>query len=238
MVEDPFDFPYRRGSFQEWAPPLLCKTHEIDNVIVRGDVCFSTPAPNLGGAHVLVVGGGGSANSVTYDGYDYIISMNHFFLHPVLSQTQVNLVGVGAGVNLKDEKFLTYVRDFNPVLAFEIHPNWSPANYAHLKSSLKLFYHTQVYGRIGMGVRLVNLSAALGAARISFIGFDGPAAILTGNHAFQPGKKDLPSLCNAENADRIHEGQYSHFWDYIRKIYPEVKFVSLDEENKYHKDLF
>lgn len=237
MVEDPFDFPYRRGGFKEWAPRLLREMHELDSVYIQDDICYSVPAPDLTGASVLVIGGGGSSNQVSTEGYDYIISMNHFFLNERFSKTKIDLVGLGAGVNLKSVDFLKYVYEFNPTLAFEIHPNWSPASYSHLANSFRVYYHTQIYGRIGMAVRLINLAAALGASTVSFIGLDGPEAILAGNHAFQPGKKDLPSLLNEGNASIIHQAQYDHFWGYIQNLYPNTKFVSIDKENKYHKCL-
>lgn len=235
-IDDPFDFPYRRGGFTEWAPLLLKRMHELDNVRIKEDICYSLPAPDLTGTNVLVIGGGGSSSQVSMEGYDYIVSMNHFFLNEKFSQTKIDLVGVGAGVNLRDVKFLKYIREFNPTLAFEIHPNWSPTSYAHL-DSFKVFYHTHVYGKIGMAVRLINLAAALGATSISFIGLDGPEAILAGRHAFQPGKTDLPSFLHEGNASIIHQTQYNHFWSYIRNLYPNTKFISIDKKNKYHQVL-
>ena len=86
-----------------------------------------------------------------------------------------------------------------------------------------------------MCARMVNLAAALGASRVEFIGFDGPKAIIEGNHAFEKGKTKLPSFCTPDNAHKIHQEHYRLFWKYITELYPNTTFVSIDKRNEYHK---
>ena len=125
-----------------------------------------------------------------------------------------------------------FINKYNPQVVFEIHPNWYKVNIPATG-----LYHTKIYGQIGVGARLINLAAALGAEQIDFIGLDGPTAILNGQHAFEPGKTELPSLCNKNNAHQIHLDQYGFFWSYIKKLYPNTIFNSLDKNNIYHANL-
>jgi hypothetical protein len=237
-ILDPYDFPYRRGKFEEWAPPLLREMHPSlsHDLIVNENIAYSATDNKLDGKNILIIGGGGSTNRFDLNNYDVYWSMNSFFLNEKVRKLRLQLIGIGAGVDLHNRLFLDYVEYFRPILAFEIHPAWVHRQYNHL-GSLKMCYHTSLYGKIGMGIRLVNLAAALGAATVSFIGFDGPEAILQGDHAFEPGKTDLPSLVSESNARFVHKHQYDFCWKRLMITYPFTKFISLDKDNYYHQCL-
>ena len=239
-IFDPYDFPYRKGEFKNWAPPILKAWHpnicSSSELIIKDSIAYTKPF-DLTGQSVCVIGGGGSVNRFSIGEYDHYWSMNSFFKHDKLKSMPLQLVGVGAGIDLNDKAFIDYVEIFQPVLAFEIHPVWEHRLYSHLNTRW-MCYHTALYGRIGMGIRLINLAAELGAETISFIGLDGPEAIFRGDHAFEPGKKDLPSLVNEENAHFIHKHQYDFCWKTLLNLYPFTKFISIDKENQYHEFLF
>lgn len=239
-VYDPFDFPYNTGPFTSWAPQLLTKTFNLPvhdplfDFSIYDDIVHTSPF-NIEGS-VIIVGGGPSSLSLTnadYESYDFTWTMNYGFrLVP-----DVDLLAVGGGIDIEGAEFNKWLNNNKRVvLAFEIHPRFFGRNIRG-KFPDAIFFHNSVYGKIGVGVRLVNLAANLGAHTIAFIGFDGPQSILEGRHAFQMGKTELPSGVTPSNADDVHSKQYSFFWNFIRQRYPDTKFVSLDTTNPYHKCL-
>lgn len=236
---DPYDFPYRRGEFKNWAPPLLKMWHPTickeSPLVIKEEIVYTKPF-DLSNQSVCIVGGGGSVNRLTIGEYDHYWSMNSFFKNEKVSKLNLQLVGVGAGVDLHHPDFIQYCKSHDTVLAFEIHPAWEHRQYNHFENR-KMCYHTALYGRIGMGIRLIQLAAELGAETVAFIGLDGPEAILKGDHAFEPGKTDLPSLTDATNAHFIHKHQYDFCWQVLVNQYPFTKFISIDKENKYHEYL-
>ena len=226
----PFYFPYATDVFTDWAPKLM-RQMGFRPTVIREDIIY-TPI-KVNGDHLLVVGGGPSTNTLNdCTSYSDVWSMNKFYKNRFLSETKLDLIGVGAIVDENATELNEYLDKFNPQMAFEIHPRWFTQRISNC-----IVYHTKFYGQIGMGARLINLGAALGFKQISFIGLDGPQAILEGRHAFEPGKTELPSLCNKENAHQIHLDQYAFFWNYISQLYPDTQFISLDKDNEYHKDL-
>lgn len=238
----PFDFPYRNGDFKQWVTPLFKRTFPFDmsKLVIKDDIIHNCPFSILPHRKVLVVGGGPSTLTFNnYDDYDHVWTMNKGYQLPQLRES-IELLSVGAGVNLQDDSFQTLISNVKPYLAFEIHPKWFTVDQKILIKKLEycsFAYHTNIYGKIGSAVRLINLAASVGAKDISFIGLDGPEAILQGQHAFEPGKTDLPSFCNKDNVVEIHQDQYDHFWQYIRNVYPDVKFNSIDKNNRYHVSL-
>ena len=191
-------------------------------------------------SHILVVAGGPSTNVLDWEpkNYDYIWSLNQFYLNPKLANTNVDLITVSGEINLLDGRFHDYLEKYHPWVGFEPHHRWmrNPIETtAFQKSHDKIFaYASRFYGKIGGGVRLIILACVLGAKKISFVGLDGPKPIFEGNHAFEPGKNLLPSEINEQNADEVFTFQYDIFWDYIQNLYPKVIFDSLDKTNKYH----
>ncbi len=245
---DPFNFgakPHNDNDFTSWAPKMLRKLYPSfsDKLIVKKDIVyqahpfFSTSI----GAKLLVIGGGPSTNDLTLTDlqkYDSIWSLNKFYKHPLLKQVRMSLVVSGAGINLLDDEFQEYLYKYEPVCLFEIHPKWQSYhrfinNNFYIKKNIACF-HSKIYGAIGCCIRMINLAAAIGIKEIHFIGLDGSVEIKKGNHAFTPGKTELPSLCNIENADIVHLFLYNHFWTYIQDLYPQIKLISLQLKNPLH----
>lgn len=234
-VYDPFDFPYRNGPLEQWAPPLLNVLFGVksEDLVVQFDIVHDFNM--IVEEPVLVMGGGPSTlQHLDYDKCKYRWSMNYAYRN----LKNVALLAVGANVDITSDEFLDWQYYEGGVLAFEIHPKWGGMRrHINKLSGSTQYFHTQIYGKIGVGARLINLAAALGAPEVHFIGLDGPEAILKGQHAFEPGKRELPSSCNESNAQDIHQYQYDFFWEYIRRLYPNTKFVSIDKNNVLHRGL-
>ncbi len=249
---DPFNFgakPHNDNDFTSWAPKMLRELYPSfsDKLIVKKDIVYQAHPffSTYNGAKLLVIGGGPSTNNLTLTDlaeYDSIWSLNKFYKHHLLKQVRMSLIVLGAETNLLDGEFEEYIYKYEPLCLFEIHPKWQSYhrfinNDFYIKKNRSCF-HSKIYGAIGCCVRMINLAAAIGASEIYFVGCDGPEnAILIGQHAFEPGKTNLPSLCNAANAREIHQAEYDFFWDYIRELYPKVKFVSLQKNNPLHAKL-
>ncbi|MBP9777788.1 MAG: hypothetical protein KBD25_01235 [Rickettsiaceae bacterium] len=218
----PFYFPYAQYEFIKWAPLTMEAVVGVYPDVIKEDVIYSNV--KLNSEHITVIGGGSSSLTLK-DVPACVWTMNGFYK----TDKKCNLISVGGSVNPHDHNLLRYINKYKCQVAFEIHPKWHQQ-----KLPATCYYHTKIYGQIGVGARLINLAAALGAKQIDFIGLDGPLAILKGHHAFEPGKTELPSMCTKETAHQIHLDQYRFFWQYIRELYPNTIFNSLDKNNEYH----
>ena len=71
-------------------------------------------------SRVLIIGGGPSSNEVNWENldYDYIFSINHFYKNEKLKNRPVDLISVGAEVDLQSDEFVSYVSEHNPTLVF------------------------------------------------------------------------------------------------------------------------
>lgn len=197
---------------------------------------------DIQGKSILIIGGGPSTNDwletkPDLTTYDYIWSMNHFFLNPFLSQIPIALAMVSLEVNTKEFKFREYVHKFNTIFGIEWNPAWIN-KVKGLKEAIpanRLFcMHTRFYSKLGYAVRMIIFASELKASKVSFIGLDGPDPIAKGKHSFQPGKKSMPSGINSTNAPHLFARQYKEFWTYIEQHYPDVQYDSIDKSNQYH----
>ncbi len=201
---------------------------------------------------ILIIGGGGSSNKllnydtlISEDNYDYIWSLNTFFLHPQIQKLKLDLVSFGPDtMDLDHEQKADYLNKFNPLVGLELHYKLygSPERnksikYINEQYALNkiFFFQTKWYSILGGGVRLLILACVLGVKEISFVGFDGYSAGLSGSHSFEPGKKSLPSrlaLYSDKNGRYAYE--YELFWHYIREKFPQTNIISVDRDNPYH----
>lgn len=185
--------------------------------------------------------GGGPSSKYDWDSidYDYLWSMNHFFLNKKLKNRKVDLAMILGEVNLSSKLFLDYIREHRTFLGFEINTIWSGFNFPEYENYFCM--HTKFYSRVGVAARMLIFAAELGFKNILFTGLDGPEPMFKGEHGFQPGKTTMPSSFSGlskEQIIKVYEYQYEVFWDYIRKFYPEVAFKNVGGGQRYHpKDL-
>ena len=179
---------------------------------------------------LLIIGGGGSTNNLDWQSlntYDYVWSVNHFFLHPILKDVKVDLVMMMAEPDLNGKEWLEYRERFKPYVGFEVNDKWN--GYKFDDYDRYFCMHTRFYSKLGACVRMMIFAAELGITSIDFVGLDGESAILEGDHAFQPGKTTMPTTKGS------FIEQYYSFWNYIQTSYPDVRFYNLGGGEEYHK---
>ena len=189
---------------------------------------------------ILILGGGPSSEKadLTASEYDYVWSMNHFFLR--YPNTKIDLMSLGSEVNLDQTEFLGYIKKYRPHIGVEWHDKWSsnPEQNKKIKDLSKensfFCWQSRWLGCVGVGVRLIILGCELKSEEIHFAGFDGPSAMVNGDHHFQKGKVSFPAGLNGQNADDAFSSQYKVFWNYIEDTY-KTKIKSIDTNNPYHK---
>jgi len=192
------------------------------------------------GATILMLAGGPSVNSFDWntEDYDYCWSLNHFFLNKKIANIKLDLIVLSAEVKLSHEKLQAYINKHEPWVGFESHHRWlrSSGDTRSFYDTSRMFaMATRFYGKLGGGIRQLILAAELGAKEVFFIGLDGPGPIIKGEHGFEPGKKNLPSQVNSKNAHQVFMEQYTEFWAYMKKYFPNTRFISLDSNNEYHQ---
>lgn len=220
-----------------------CKLNDYDFISNKEIMYTRNPIfENFLGNRILLVGGGPSSLTLTkeqLEKYDSIWSMNHFFLNPLLFETEIDVAMISLEVDLRGEKLHKYAKTHNTIFGIEWHSTWLERIPYLISGDLcdknRLFFmHTRFYSKLGYGVRMIILASELGVNQIDVIGLDGPVPLLEGNHAFQKGKKILPSGINPSNIKNVFKNQYDAFWTYVRKTYPKVKYNVLCM-NRYHE---
>jgi len=198
---------------------------------------------------ILIVGAGPSTNEVKWHNleYDYIFSLNHFYLNSNLKNRKVDIAVIGGEVDYQSDDFLNYVNEFNPILMFELHSRWEKE-----KTYLRLLYenypkiscfNTRIYGKLGGVPRLLMFALEMKPKEIYFIGMDGGTSLsavskkFTGdlNHSFEEGKENLPHLVNESNAYSVYYGQYEELWNYIlNELNYDTRLYNLGENSEYN----
>lgn len=221
-----------------------------ENLFITDDIVYNQLADleKFYNKRILILGGGPSTAEVNWENieYDYIFSMNNFFMNPKLENINIDLLAVGAEVNHQDSKFISYINKYNPILMFEIHDRWyNEKNYFDMlyQSYSKIScFHSRIYGKLGVGVRLMMLAIALHASEIYLIGVDGCPCLsvssgkfVNANHSFEFGKTKLPYMINTDNAYNVYYQQYNTLWNYIlNKTELNTKIYNLGEFSDYN----
>jgi hypothetical protein len=239
-----FDHHRSRGPFDQWASAdcnemffQFVKDLHKDNEIVYEKL---PEFENYKDSTVLIVGGGPSARDLDLDEqeYDYLWSINHFFKSDKFKDAKADLLMVMGEPDTEAPDFLQYRDKYKPAIGFEIHDRWQGYKFDNYEKYFCM--HTRFYGRVGGGVRMLLFAAALGCKKVMFTGFDGPEAIFDGDHAFEPGKKSLPTIFAHVMPGEIcatFKLQYDYFWDYIQDLHPHTQFENLGGGEKYHEKI-
>jgi len=210
------------------------------DVVINGEVFYqkNNLFSNFKGSSILVIGGGPSAKNITIEkeGYDYVVSCNHFFLNQAVVELGVDLAIIGDEVDITSDKFLKYVESHDTLFCFE--------NIGRDLQQLKKFKekypdrvvwaHTRYHSKIGAIVRIISLLCNMEPSSISIIGMDGyvrDADAEEFQHAFEGVKRGSGAIESAntdENIEKRYHQQYLEFWDYVlHKVGKEIQFVNL-----------
>ena len=232
--------------FPKFSDKLRCNSR----IIYQDRPEFSDYA----GKKLLLIGGGGSTNDMDWDkleDYDYIWSVNHFFLHPILKNKKVDLVMLMAEPDINSKEWLDYRNKFKPIVGFEINEKWVGHKFDDYENYFCM--HTYVYSMLGACVRMIEFACELGVSSIDFTGLDGIQSILKGKHAFEPGKTTLPSMLSKlaqydmhnlknddlsityDNSVKLFRASYRSFWGRITEDFPDVLFKNLGGGEEYHE---
>ncbi len=218
----------------------------LDDLYVDGEICYSQLdfLDQFKGKKVLLLAGGPSTNDVKWENldYDYIVTLNHFFMNERLKNKKVALAVVGGEVDLQSEDFLSYVTEHNPYLFFEVHSRWDNER-EYLKKLYEEYtlmgcFHTRFYGKLGGGQRLLLFMLYLKPDTLYFAGLDGPKPMIEQNHAFEGRKDTLPHGIDRNNADYVFSEEYEVFWMYVNILshlnYFNTKLYNLGEGFDYN----
>lgn len=174
---------------------------------------------------ILIVGGGPSTNEIPWERieYDYIWSLNHFFLNQKLHKRPVALATICSEVDILRPDFTDYIHKHDVILGFEVHVTLDCKKHRQRVNSFydpnKLFcIYTRFYGKLGGAIRLAILADYLKVKELHFVGLDGPTPIRKGNHAFEKGKKTLPPSIDhlsSRQLSKYFKLQYLEFFDYM-----------------------
>jgi len=206
----------------------FCKSVKLDKEIVYSNLPHFADYKD---STVLLIGGGPSTNELDLDATDrdFTWSCNHFYRNEKLKNVKVDLAMMMGEPNLRSEEFTEYRDKFEPFIGFESHDRWVNYDFDDYKKYFCM--HTRFYSRLGIGVRMIVFACALGCKHIKFVGLDGYEPIYRGDHAFEPGKKTLPSAFS----EKQYKDQYRFFWSYVKGLYPDVKFENLGGGKEFHE---
>ena len=196
------------------------------------------------GSEVIIFGGGPSSKhylehqNIPLD--TYVWAMNSFHTNKILIEAEPDLITLNPE-SWEEAVLSKYVVD-TPLVGFELHHHWSDdsstdALYAvnnWYDNKNKFTFSTKYYSQLGAGARLCLLAAALKVKTVYFIGFDGPQALINGEHSFLPPEKmekrfpsALSALTHAQIIVKMKQ-QWKEFWTYINKQY-NTKFISIQD---------
>jgi cyclopropane fatty-acyl-phospholipid synthase-like methyltransferase len=241
-----------KSDFSRWATGELKKLFPFTNNLKKSsDIVYNylDEFDKFKDSKILIVGAGPSTNEVKWHNleYDYIFSLNHFYLNSNLKNRKVDIAVIGGEVDYQSDDFLNYVNEFNPILMFELHSRWEKE-----KTYLRLLYenypkiscfNTRIYGKLGGVPRLLMFALEMKPKEIYFIGMDGGTSLsavskkFTGdlNHSFEEGKENLPHLVNESNAYSVYYGQYEELWNYIlNELNYDTRLYNLGENSEYN----
>ena len=187
---------------------------------------------------ILIVGAGPSTRDVEWKNTecDYVWTCNNFFLNEDFSTIPVDLAAIGPSVDIRDEKFINYVKQNSTTCVLEggISPFRTSEDMDFLKDLTGdnlYFYHLRYFSKVGTIARMICLATLLEAKEIIFVGMDGSLG-KSGDahlHAFEGASKTHDGRVFSD--DR-HRRQYVLFWDYLlNDLQSKTKYQNLGEDH-------
>ena len=238
---NPFQHHRASQDFSEWTIRDCKKMFPTfsDNLYTDNEITYQQMQhfSDYKGKTLMLVGGGPSASTGwQHVKHDYLWSMNHFYKNSVFDNYPVDLAMIMGEPDISDKEFLKVLKDKKTFIGFEIHDRWENYNFNDYDNFFCM--HTRFYGKIGIGARMKLFAAHLGFDKVYFTGCDGPKAIFSGDHFFEPGKKTLPSVFQGAPLEFVETHwklQYDFFWSHLRNLYPRVKFENIGGGEVYHE---
>ena len=240
-----------KKEFSDWALHSLNHLFPFtDNIINNSEIVYNhiEDFNKFKDSKILIVGGGPSTKEIEWYNldYDYLFSLNNFFLNPQFEHLKVDLTAVGCEVDLQSNEFLSYINKYNPILMFEHHNKWlGQRDYfeALYNSYPKIScFQTRAYGKLGGAIRLLILALYLKAKEIYIIGSDGCPGLSvkdkkfkTPIHSFEKNKTNLPWRIDESNAYEIYYHQHKVLWDYlVNELNFNTKIYNLGENCEFN----
>ena len=178
------------------------------------------------GKKILLIFGGPSVNDRSWENLDvdYIWSCNQFVKNPKVAESKIDLVVLGNGLGLlEDKETQEYILKNDTQVCLEIergdvvHGEYIKASeYYSVDKDRKHFFHTRCRSVMGIATRIIPYAIELGPAEIYIVGFDGRHKTETeGNlmHAFES-YKPIPNWYRSFG-DAFQKRQFVAYWDYI-----------------------
>jgi hypothetical protein len=239
---DPYHHHRATDEFPKWVENDFRRMFPgfSNNLVSNNNIVYqrNNKLSRYPGKTLMLVGAGPSCLQDSWKSikFDFVWSMNQFYKSDVLKDIRVDLAMIMGETNLSDRELLQRAASDGTLLGFESHDRWLNHTFKNVEDYFCM--HTNFYGKIGIGARMKIFAAEMEFKEVYFTGFDGPEQIFLGNHAFEPGKKTLPSVFDNQSEQAVsmhHKMQYDHLWDLIRSEYPQVKFSNLGGGQKYHE---
>ena len=188
------------------------------------------------GKNILIIGGGPSTKELLsgeYENiflqYDYLWSVNSFFLNPQLKNVKIDLAMMMLEPDLKSKEFTEYAEKYNPYIGFELHDKWKREKFDYDKLFMM---QTRFYGILGACQRMIIFACFLRANKIGFVGLDGLKSMKAADHSFEEGKNNVPHISD----ENVFQYQSDEFWNYVNKMFADSKIVNHGYDNNYHRN--
>jgi hypothetical protein len=222
-------------TFPAWSENFIRKAFRDNQVfsnekiVSSSDYYFGMPDTlnKFKDKKIIIVGGGPSANAVNWDNieYDYLWSINKFYLNDKLKNKKVDLATVASHIDILEEKELhEYIEENNTIISFELERGnvdgeyqkyIELAEFADKYPNQSTFFHTRYKSQPGVGMRMICYAIMLGCKEVYFVGVDGftqkgPL------HSFEKDKEN-PNWY-VRFGEELQKRQFITFWDYLVKL--------------------
>ena len=238
--------PYSQGnsnfdiSSRMRADNIFSEYEFYKEIVNTNDIIFSNAKEMIKRykqKNILIIGGGPSTKELldsnyehVFSQYDYLWSVNSFFLNPKLKNVKIDLAMMMLEPDLKSKEFIDYIDKYEPYIGFELHDKWK---HEKIKYKKLFMMQTRFYGILGACQRMIIFACFLRANNIGFVGLDGLKSMKAADHSFEKGKNNLPHISD----ENVFQYQSDEFWNYVNNMFPNVKITNHGYDNNYHRNL-
>ena len=239
-----------KDNFIDWSKGFITKAFR-ENEVFKNAPIMQNPDFFIGYPEfmekfrdktIMIVGGGPSANSVSWENleFDYLWSINKFYLNEKVSNIGVDLATIASHIDVMKEKELKdYITKNDTIISFELERGNVDGDYTKYKEmsdfaklfpNQTTFFHTRYKSQPGVGMRFICYAIMAGCKNIYFVGVDGftPKGPL---HSFEKDKEN-PNWY-VKHGEEFQKRQFIIFWDYLLKLkqHFDYNIYNLGEEH-------